>query len=131
MRRPSARGGAAYRGRATHALPLRRLTTDADRSRGWDVLGTAPGRAGKENGNHSALAANRRRTAARVVTRLGKPAQRVIDELTGRVVGEVVRRAAGPWQSLKGLMFVKELPAGHGMLFRPAQGIHTHFMRFP
>lgn len=62
---------------------------------------------------------------------MGKPAQRVIDERTGRVVGEVVRQAAGPWQSFKGLMLVKELPPGHGLLFRPAQGIHTQFMRFP
>ena len=58
-------------------------------------------------------------------------AQRVINERTGQVVGDVVRQAAGPWQSFKGLMFVKALPAGHGLMFRPAQGIHSHFMRFP
>jgi len=28
-------------------------------------------------------------------------------------------------------MFQPSLPSGHGMLFRPARGIHTNFMRFP
>jgi uncharacterized membrane protein (UPF0127 family) len=28
-------------------------------------------------------------------------------------------------------MFQTSLPSGHGMLFRPARGIHTNFMRFP
>jgi uncharacterized membrane protein (UPF0127 family) len=62
---------------------------------------------------------------------MGKPAQRVINERTGQVVGSEVRQAAGPWQSFKGLMLVKSLPDGHGLLFRPAKGIHTQFMRFP
>jgi uncharacterized membrane protein (UPF0127 family) len=58
-------------------------------------------------------------------------AQRVVNERTGEVVAANVRHAAGPWQSFKGLMFVEGLPDGHGVLFRPAQGIHTQFMRFP
>lgn len=62
---------------------------------------------------------------------MGRPPQRVINERTGREVGSYVRQTAGPWQSFKGLMLVKELPEGHGLLFRPAQGIHSHFMRFP
>jgi hypothetical protein len=62
---------------------------------------------------------------------VAKPAQRVIDERTSQVVGMHVRQASGIWGSFKGLMFVKSLPEGHGLLFRPAQGIHTHFMRFP
>ena len=56
--------------------------------------------------------------------------RRVIDERTGRVVGTNVRTADGPWGSFAGLMFKKKLPAGHGLLFQPARGIHTHFMRF-
>jgi uncharacterized protein len=59
------------------------------------------------------------------------PARRLIDERTGRVVGTSVQTASGPWGSFAGLMLKKELPPGHGLLFRPARGIHTHFMRFP
>lgn len=58
-------------------------------------------------------------------------ALRVIDEETGTVVLDHVLLANGPWNSFKGLMFDASLPAGHGLLFRPARGIHTHFMRFP
>ena len=39
--------------------------------------------------------------------------------------------ARGVWGGFKGLMFRKVLPRGHGLLFRPAQGVHTQFMRFP
>jgi uncharacterized membrane protein (UPF0127 family) len=62
---------------------------------------------------------------------VANPARRVIDERTGQVVGANVRTAEGAWGSFVGLMFKKELPAGHGLLFQPAKGIHTHFMRFP
>ena len=62
---------------------------------------------------------------------MAKPIVRVIDERTGQVVATHVRQAAGLWQSFKGLMLVKGLPDGHGLLFRPAQGIQTCFMRFP
>lgn len=61
----------------------------------------------------------------------GQPASRAIDARTGAVVLDRVRLAAGPWGSFKGLMFDAALPDGHGLLFRPARGIHTHFMRFP
>jgi uncharacterized membrane protein (UPF0127 family) len=47
------------------------------------------------------------------------------------VVLNHVRPVSGPWGSFKGLMLDASLPAGHGLLFRPARGIHTHFMRFP
>lgn len=56
---------------------------------------------------------------------------RVVNARTGTVVATHVAEASNPWLALKGLMFRKSLPAGHGMLFRPARGIHTHFMRFP
>lgn len=56
---------------------------------------------------------------------------RVIDERTGAVVLDCLRVASGPWGSFKGLMFDASLREGHGLLFRPARGIHTHFMRFP
>jgi hypothetical protein len=56
---------------------------------------------------------------------------RVVDERTNVTVATEVRTAEGIWGSFVGLMFKKELGAGHGLLFRPARGIHTHFMRFP
>ncbi len=56
---------------------------------------------------------------------------RVVDERTGETVASAIRTAEGAWGSFVGLMFKKELAAGHGLLFRPARGIHTHFMRFP
>jgi uncharacterized membrane protein (UPF0127 family) len=56
---------------------------------------------------------------------------RVVNERTGIVLGTSVTEAMGSWESLKGLMFLKDLPQGHGLIFRPARGIHTHFMRFP
>lgn len=56
---------------------------------------------------------------------------RVVNTRTGNTVGTAVAEAGNSWQAFKGLMFRKDLPAGHGMLFRPARGIHTQFMRFP
>ncbi len=60
-----------------------------------------------------------------------KSAQRVINERSGRVVATAVRQAEGAWGTFRGLMLKKLLTEGHGLLFRPARGIHTHFMRFP
>ncbi len=61
-----------------------------------------------------------------------KPAaHRVVDERTGQTVATAIRTAEGVWGSFAGLMFKKELAGGHGLVFRPARGIHTHFMRFP
>jgi uncharacterized membrane protein (UPF0127 family) len=60
-----------------------------------------------------------------------KPAQRVVVERTGRVALTEVRDAGGAWGSFKGLMFRTSIPAGFGLVFRPARGIHTQFMRFP
>lgn len=56
---------------------------------------------------------------------------RVVNERTERTVAAAVRTADGIWGSFVGLMFQAGLPEGHGLLFRPARGIHTHFMRFP
>ena len=62
---------------------------------------------------------------------MAKPAYRVTNERTGTVLGTSVRQAEGAWGNFRGLMLLKSLPEGHGLLFRPARGIHTHFMRFP
>ena len=54
-----------------------------------------------------------------------------VNERTGRVVATEIQLARGVWGSLKGLMLRKSIPEGYGLLFRPAKGVHTHFMRFP
>ena len=56
---------------------------------------------------------------------------RIVNQRTGSTVATEVQEAGNPWQAFKGLMFRKDLPDGHGMVFRPARGIHTQFMRFP
>ena len=56
---------------------------------------------------------------------------RAVNERTGRRVATEVCLAGGAWGSFKGLMLRKSIPDGYGLLFRPAKGIHTHFMRFP
>ncbi len=62
---------------------------------------------------------------------MAAPVHRVVNARTGRIVGAAIEEAKGPWRSFRGLMFRKGLLDGHGMLFRPAKGIHTQFMRFP
>ena len=62
---------------------------------------------------------------------MGLPVYQVTNSETNLVVASQVVEAKGAWASFKGLMFRNSLPLGHGMLFRPARGIHTNFMRFP
>lgn len=56
---------------------------------------------------------------------------RVTIQRNGALLGDRIGEASGVWGSFKGLMFQKSLPDGHGLVFRPARGIHTNFMRFP
>jgi uncharacterized membrane protein (UPF0127 family) len=49
----------------------------------------------------------------------------------GRVVAESVTVADSAFRRLRGLLGRRDLPAGHGVLLRPAWSIHTAFMRFP
>lgn len=49
----------------------------------------------------------------------------------GRVVAESVTVADSAFRRLRGLLGRGDLPAGHGVLLRPAWSIHTAFMRFP
>jgi uncharacterized membrane protein (UPF0127 family) len=62
---------------------------------------------------------------------VGLPVYQVSNATTGRVVASHVEEAKGAWPAFKGLMFRTSMPDGYGMLFRPARGIHTNFMRFP
>ncbi|MGI8643745.1 MAG: DUF192 domain-containing protein [Thermomicrobiales bacterium] len=57
--------------------------------------------------------------------------ERLVNERTGATVLTELERARGAWGSFRGLMLRKSIPAGYGLLFTPAQGIHTQFMRFP
>ena len=54
-----------------------------------------------------------------------------IEDSRGRVVCERCAVADRPLPRLRGLLGRRELPAGHGLLLRPAPSIHTWFMRFP
>ena len=56
---------------------------------------------------------------------------RVIHARTNQVMLSNLCEATGPWQQFAGLMFRASLDDGAGLIFRPARGIHTHFMRFP
>lgn len=56
---------------------------------------------------------------------------RVTIQRNHAVLGEHIGEATGLWENFKGLMLRKSLPEGHGLIFRPAKGIHTNFMRFP
>jgi uncharacterized membrane protein (UPF0127 family) len=55
----------------------------------------------------------------------------IVNARTGNIVATHIEEASGPWRAFRGLMLRKRLPDGHGMLFRPARGVHTQFMRFP
>jgi len=47
------------------------------------------------------------------------------------VIAAELLRAESFSTRLKGLMFQKEMAPGEGLLIRPCQQVHTHFMRFP
>ena len=54
----------------------------------------------------------------------------VVNRRNDRVFLSDLREAHGHWQKFAGLMFAPSLGDDQGVLFRPAQGVHTHFMRF-
>jgi len=41
------------------------------------------------------------------------------------------RVAVNPWTRLKGLIGVRDLPAGDGLLIKPCNGVHCMFMSIP
>ncbi len=47
------------------------------------------------------------------------------------VLADRVEVAATPWSRMKGLLGRKEFPKGSGLWIRPANSIHTFFMKFP
>ncbi|WP_409276231.1 DUF192 domain-containing protein [Neobacillus sp. SCS-31] len=49
----------------------------------------------------------------------------------GTEIADTVDSADSFFKRLKGLMFTKNLPAGHGLLIQPCQSIHTFFMNYP
>lgn len=55
----------------------------------------------------------------------------VLTRADGRVVCERLLVAARPLRRMIGLLGRASLPAGEGILLRPAGSIHTFFMRFP
>ncbi len=59
------------------------------------------------------------------------PVSVISDPARGTDVCEHCVVADGPLTRMRGLLGRAELPAGEGLLLRPAGSIHTHFMRFP
>lgn len=55
---------------------------------------------------------------------------RVINSRNDEIFLSSLSLAKGHWQQFAGLMLRPSLAEGDGLLFRPARGIHTHFMRF-
>ncbi|HEY3369007.1 MAG TPA: DUF192 domain-containing protein [Symbiobacteriaceae bacterium] len=47
------------------------------------------------------------------------------------ILGTCVANAGTFSQRLRGLMFRKELAPGEGLVIRPCNSVHSHFMRFP
>jgi uncharacterized protein len=56
---------------------------------------------------------------------------RVENVSRGVTLVEHGRVAKDPWARLKGLIGVRELPAGDGMLISPCRSIHCMFMSIP
>ena len=56
--------------------------------------------------------------------------QRVLIERTQQELALSVAETVGLWGSFIGLMLKSGIPARTGLVFRPAMGIHTFFMRF-
>jgi len=55
-----------------------------------------------------------------------------VDNLTRRTrIVQGGRVANTFWTRMKGLMGVRDLPPGDGLLLMPANSIHTHFMAIP
>ncbi|MBW3634712.1 MAG: DUF192 domain-containing protein [Chloroflexi bacterium] len=57
--------------------------------------------------------------------------KRVVNGRNDRVFLSDLREARGLWGKFAGLMLAPSLGEAQGVLFRPARGIHTYFMRFP
>ena len=55
----------------------------------------------------------------------------ITNERNGMTLATSAEDAKGMWGSFKGLMMKAEIPDQYGLVFRPAMGIHTCFMRFP
>ncbi|HQY31475.1 MAG TPA: DUF192 domain-containing protein [Thermomicrobiales bacterium] len=62
---------------------------------------------------------------------MARTQQVIVNTTNGTRLAEPAEDAVGLWGSFKGLMLKPEIPDRYGLVFRPAMGIHTCFMRFP
>jgi uncharacterized membrane protein (UPF0127 family) len=62
---------------------------------------------------------------------MARPQSSITNKRNGVVLASLAEDAKGPWQAFKGLMLKSSIPERYGLVFRPAQGIQTCFMRFP
>jgi len=56
---------------------------------------------------------------------------KIIDTQTNQIIGSHIKWANTFFTRLRGLMFVKELMKGYGILLYPCNSIHMFFMNFP
>lgn len=56
---------------------------------------------------------------------------KVVNLTNGAELVNHLASAESFFKRLKGLMFTKSLPAGHGLFIQPCQSIHTFFMNYP
>ncbi len=56
---------------------------------------------------------------------------KVVNLSNGMEIADHVSTADTFFKRLKGLMFTKDLLAGHGLYIKPCQSIHTFFMNYP
>ena len=56
---------------------------------------------------------------------------KVVNLSNGTEIADQVSTADTFLKRLKGLMFTKDLHAGHGLYIKPCQSIHTFFMNYP
>lgn len=62
---------------------------------------------------------------------MGTRIVRVLNATRGTCVGESIEVADTSMRRFVGLLGKRSLPAGHGLLIQPSNGVHTLGMRFP
>jgi uncharacterized protein len=55
---------------------------------------------------------------------------RVVNLSTDTEIANKITKAHSFFKRLKGLMFTKSLPEGHGLHIQPCRSIHTYFMNY-
>jgi uncharacterized membrane protein (UPF0127 family) len=62
---------------------------------------------------------------------IGGESMKAVNLSNGTEIANEISKAYTFFTRLKGLMFSKSLPEGHGLHIQPCQSIHTFFMNYP